>query len=286
MKFLYPPSSSVFATILILTITISTTTAQGDDDQDPYYSDCSRQQIECGDSTFGFPFWGNNRPRFCGLPEFNLTCADDRTPTISIAGLTYQILKINSDSQILTLLQTDYAGDLCPADPQNVTDVDNLFDFTDDNEFLSLYYGCSSPATLGLQLPRGLDSFNCPSSQSVGGYFQLTESAYGEAIRNWLGLCSNRVRVPVNRTGVGLLEREPTVARLTATIEQGFGMRWTANDSLCATCRTSGGQCGFNETTRSFTCYCVDQPYGEACVPPATAPTAAERGTLSLTYFF
>ncbi|CAN0914719.1 G-type lectin S-receptor-like serine/threonine-protein kinase At4g03230 [Linum grandiflorum] len=276
MIFRYPASSSSFACILIFSVAIAISTSSGQDDEDSRYLDCN-QQIECGNWSFGFPFWGTSRPNFCGLPEFNLICDDNRFPTISISGLTYRILDINNSSQILTLLQTDYARDLCPTHPQNVTEVDNLFDFTDDTQFLNLYYDCTPPAAFGLQLPDSLESVVCLSNPSRWGYFVRTESivgGYRSTIRSWLGQCSNRVRVPVNGTAVGSLEKDPMPARLTETIDQGFGMRWTANDSLCASCRTSGGQCGFSDTTRSFACFRVDQPYGEEGVPPATTPTA------------
>ncbi|CAN1227646.1 LEAF RUST 10 DISEASE-RESISTANCE LOCUS RECEPTOR-LIKE PROTEIN KINASE-like 2.7 [Linum perenne] len=268
----YPAFSSlIFICILIFSISITISTTSAQDYEDQRYLDCSTE-IECGALRFGFPFSGSNRPSYCGLPEFNLTC-NNRIPTISIADLTYRILEVDNNSRILTLLQDDYARSLCPAAPRNATEVPNLFEFSADTQLLTLYYGCES-LTGGFPRPPTLGSFTCPSQ--LDDYFVPTDSAleaYESPIRMWLGGCRNRVRVPVNQTAVGSLEREPTAAKLTETINDGFGMRWPAgNDTLCATCRVSGGQCGFNDTTRSFTCFCFDQPYGEEC--PTAGPTA------------
>ncbi|CAN0900655.1 Cysteine-rich receptor-like protein kinase 10 [Linum grandiflorum] len=113
----------------------------------------------------------------------------------------------------------------------------------------------------GTQLPSGI--FSC--SNGTGYNFLTTEelfNGYQGAVRRLLGSCRRLVRVPVNRTALASLQKDPTADDLKEVIGQGFGMRWTAKYSLCVDCRDSGGECGFRS---EFTCFCSDQPYDTKC---------------------
>ena len=51
--------------------------------------DCGRIKI------ISYPFLGGDRPDYCGLPEFKLTCHDNEYPIISFEELDFRVLNIN-----------------------------------------------------------------------------------------------------------------------------------------------------------------------------------------------
>ncbi|CAI0468108.1 unnamed protein product [Linum tenue] len=242
---------------LIITISTSSVSSQDDDDQGQRFQDCARL-FECGDIQAAYPFWGGGRPSYCGLSDLNLTCnATTQITTITILDLTYQVLRVDDFSRILTLVRADNRADLCPAEPLiNTTTIESsLLSLAPDTQLVTLYYGCS-PLGNGVQAPASLGRFNCGRDNSSQDYFVTSEGlagSYDAAVRTLLGSCGARVTVPANRTAVAGLESSPTAERLEAAIGQGFGARWAANDTLCATCRDSGGQCG--SVGGSFTCW-------------------------------
>ncbi|CAL5370850.1 unnamed protein product [Camellia sinensis] len=52
---------------------------------------------------------------------------------------------------------------------------------------------------------------------------------------------------------------------LKAALDGGFGLQWSANSDLCSQCVTSGGQCGYESGSSSFTCFCSDKAYASSC---------------------
>jgi hypothetical protein len=90
---------------------------------------------------------------------------------------------------------------------------------------------------------------------------------------SYLTTCNNSVKVPALQSAVMPILANPTVAQLLGAINQGFEVVWSANDSLCDTCKSSGGQCGYNQTTTAFTCYCADQPQDFECSASPQAPS-------------
>jgi hypothetical protein len=58
---------------------------------DERYVSCSNS-LDCGNiKGVGYPFWGSNRPDYCGYPELKLDCSD-QDPEITIEKLTYKFL--------------------------------------------------------------------------------------------------------------------------------------------------------------------------------------------------
>jgi hypothetical protein len=109
------------------------------------------------------------------------------------------------------------------------------------------------------------------------GYFitvNLSDlSRTASSLISYLTTCNNSVQVPALQSAIEPILVSPTVAQLLGAINQGFELAWSANDSLCDTCKSSGGLCGYNQTTTAFTCYCADQPQDFDCSASPQAPS-------------
>lgn len=251
-------------TIIIISIPISLC------EPDERYLSCSKS-FECGNiQNITYPFWGVNRPQYCGYPGFHLDCSGD-APVIKISEVAYQVLEIKSMSRV-HLISTEYTDNICSIPPVNSTFDSDRFSYASNTKNIMLYYGCPTiPSqflpTLGLSY-----QFSCNISRTdmVGYYLtrNLSMSATGSFAANissYLESCNHSVLIPAYESAVRSIESHPTAANLTNALHRGFWLQWTANDSLCNKCKFSGGQCGYNTDTSKFTCYCQDQPYATTC---------------------
>ncbi|KDP33001.1 hypothetical protein JCGZ_13032 [Jatropha curcas] len=233
---------------------------------DERYQNCSGT-FDCGNITgISYPFWGSARPNYCGQPDFWLDCTEE-TAVITITNLTYQVLDIYSESRTLKVARTDYIGGICPNLLHNTTLNSASFNYSSGIRNITLYYDCPARST-AITTPQGFSSqFTCTVNDSDSNGFYVTRrlSGYDNAIISFLVSCKNHVTVPATESAVLPIEISPTEENLIAALEEGFGLQWTANDSTCATCKLSGGICGYNYTTSSFACYCSDQAQPFSC---------------------
>ncbi|CAL5334958.1 unnamed protein product [Camellia sinensis] len=78
--------------------------------------------------------------------------------------------------------------------------------------------------------------------------------------------CFSSVIVPVFQSAAQALEgNSSSSTSLKAALDGGFGLQWSANSDLCSQCVTSGGQCGYESGSSSFTCFCSDKAYASSC---------------------
>ena len=80
-----------------------------------------------------------------------------------------------------------------------------------------------------------------------------------------LGACKSRVVVPILESEAEVLETNSTVENLKAALENGFGVEWEANNSLCDECQNSGGHCGYDPISSEFACHCSDRSFPSTC---------------------
>ncbi|XWS36919.1 hypothetical protein CRYUN_Cryun20dG0126500 [Craigia yunnanensis] len=245
-------------------------------------SSCSERFHFRDIQNIGYPFWGLDRPESCGHPAFRLNCIED-FPEITLMSATYRVLNINNRSQILEVARIDYSENICPTNLINSTFNSNLFQYNRDTRDIRLYYDCQ-PFT-GLEnltsITAGISSqFDCIINQTnIIGYYvtrNITETSFGGLvtfISNSLGSCNNSVIIPVLNSEVQSLEENQNSDILIEALSVGFELQWSAYDSLCDTCISSGGQCGHNLTSGEFICYCLEGPYPDDC--PSSLPGAS-----------
>ncbi|KAI6691538.1 hypothetical protein NL676_028366 [Syzygium grande] len=241
----------IIATTLIL---IRASTARGADD--PSYSNCS-STIQCGDlQNVSYPFWGLNRAFYCGLPNFELTCQDDNTTLLNISNQTYRVLRFNGTSQTMTVARNDFWSTICPATFINTTqEITSSFNYTSDTvaSNLTLYYGCQ----IGSMTPN---QFNCTiNGRNVISYFITTTS-----ITSLFEGCNTSVVLPANQSAIQAIESNLTSTTVVSAIDEGFGLQWTVAEQ-CSGCLASGGQCGRDNSSGVFTCYCQDKSSSSTC---------------------
>ncbi|KAJ6738611.1 hypothetical protein OIU74_003552 [Salix koriyanagi] len=231
------------------------------------YLNC-RNLFDCGNIMgIGYPFSGSNRPDYCGYPGFELNCSN-QDPEITIIQSTYRVLGINKQSRTLNVARTDYTENLCPTLLFNTTLNPNLLSYTKDAHNITIYYGCPTQASPTSHL---LTQFPCSiNTTEMTSYFTAT------TVFSFLESCANSVIVPVRESAYEQIMKNETVAKLLGAIGQGFGLEWKANDTLCDTCNSSGGQCGYNQTTKAFACYCADQPRDFNCLPSPPSQSTKE----------
>ncbi|KAK3425979.1 hypothetical protein EUGRSUZ_F02517 [Eucalyptus grandis] len=223
-------------------------TTHGADDAS--YLSCN-STIQCGIlQNASYPFWGSNRPSYCGLPNFELTCQDNTTPLLNISNQIFR--------------------PLIPIPPSS------SFSYTSDTvaSNLTLYYGCEA-STSQIVSTIIKSQFNCTiNNNNDTGYFitkKVSDIPYADptTIATYFGGCTTSVVLPAYQSAIQEIESNPTSATVESAIDEGFGLQWTV-DNQCTLCLASGGQCGRDNSSGDFTCYCKDKSYSSTC--SAAAP--------------
>ncbi|XP_050152334.1 LEAF RUST 10 DISEASE-RESISTANCE LOCUS RECEPTOR-LIKE PROTEIN KINASE-like 2.4 isoform X2 [Malus sylvestris] len=218
------------------------------------YSIC-KEAISCGGiGDISYPFWGVNRPNFCGQPGFELRCLDD-VPVINMSNISYRILEMNSSSpRTIKVARQDYWKTLCPSSFANTSINFSLFNYSSGLTNVTFYYGCD------VDVPRVYYSSQVCNVNN--GSDQVDT-----------GLCKVNVTVPVFSTAAIGIEVNPTT--LQDAIDGGFKLEIKIDNDQCNSCEGSGGRCGHNTTTGGFTCHCQDQASATICNSTSTEPSGS-----------
>ncbi|XP_047310280.1 LEAF RUST 10 DISEASE-RESISTANCE LOCUS RECEPTOR-LIKE PROTEIN KINASE-like 1.4 [Impatiens glandulifera] len=235
----------------------------------------------CGNITdIGYPFRSSTQPESCGYPGLLLTCQDNNFTTIKINNLSFRVLNINPDTQIMKIARTDIMNSSCPLEMINTTLDTSLFQFLPgiNNMNLTFLYNC-------LDLPP------FPGIKPVSGCQISTYDVYVMPGTIDQGSCENSVIVPVS--GVGFMDDNSTLDA-GQVLRNGFQIKWTVDTAICGNCTKSNGRCGQDPVENNKTiCYCPDPPFysDSSCVvagrdtsppegtPPAPAPPPPQLGS-------
>eukprot|EP00257_Ricinus_communis_P026733 XP_025014147.1 LEAF RUST 10 DISEASE-RESISTANCE LOCUS RECEPTOR-LIKE PROTEIN KINASE-like 1.2 isoform X1 [Ricinus communis] len=248
------PSSILSLRIILLSISFSPTYVYSVDDYEPY-SNCT--PFSCGNmSSISYPFWGNGQPDYCGLPGFRIDC-EEGISILDIMSLKYHVIDIDPESQILRIARADLLDKICPVQYLN-TDLNiTLFNYTSNDENGTLLYNCDLSES---QLPN---EFVCPINDIPREAYLTSPSIFK---RDFASGCNISILVPVlGRAVMRLLRAELTVLQV---LNEGFEIRWLADQIKCRECLRSSGRCGYNMTTNQFSCFCPDQAYAGTCPGP------------------
>ena len=251
--------------LMIVTITLIHFPTSFLADNDPYLT--CEAPFNCSNfSNLSYPFWGSNRPNYCGHPSFQLDCSSN-VPQINITTMNYRVLEINNSSQTLKVARTDYLDTICPAAFVNTTIDNNLFSYiTSSDTNLTLYYNCRLPL---VGLPNlVLFQFNCSINNTNFINYYTQSSQTFSAISVLIEACNYWVNVPVLQSAVPTALTYDTVI---AAIDSGFMLGWDANNSQCDTCLEAGGLCGSDPTTSTFACHCTNGTFASGCSTESTS---------------
>nr|GME05251.1 LEAF RUST 10 DISEASE-RESISTANCE LOCUS RECEPTOR-LIKE PROTEIN KINASE-like 2.1 [Ipomoea batatas]GME19364.1 LEAF RUST 10 DISEASE-RESISTANCE LOCUS RECEPTOR-LIKE PROTEIN KINASE-like 2.1 [Ipomoea batatas] len=138
-------SINSFLSIIITLILIQapTTFCENNGTSPGEYITCGKP-FNCANAEgIGYPFWGGNRPAFCGHPGFELNCRND-FPEISIQSVQYRIFNISNHAQTANIARNDLLNNICPLHLQNASLDFNLFNYVPSGYHnITLFYGCT-----------------------------------------------------------------------------------------------------------------------------------------------
>ncbi|KAG6743139.1 hypothetical protein POTOM_054085 [Populus tomentosa] len=215
--------------VLVLLLFIQVPSSSSNDD---LFTACSKQ-FECGGVSAGFPFWGNDRSRACGVPELELRCENNDIAKMNISQVAYRVLEINPEMGTLRIAREDSIAGFCPPQFMNSTFNPNVFESdTGGYTNLTIFYGCKNATTIS----AGTIPFTCKINEvnDQGGYIQLEGD-------NGPGECNRSVLVP------GSVTYWPPILNLQALeedLKKGFEVTWKVDREACWDCIGSLGVCG------------------------------------------
>ncbi|XP_065623244.1 LEAF RUST 10 DISEASE-RESISTANCE LOCUS RECEPTOR-LIKE PROTEIN KINASE-like 2.1 isoform X2 [Quercus suber] len=272
------PAITLSLMIIAITLIHCPTSLRAEDEQ---YLNCSAPLNCSGFTDLSYPFWGLNRPEYCGHPSFQLDCSND-APQINISNINYRVLEVNKTLQTLRLARTDYWQKICPSVLVNTTIDFTLFSYTPSDANLTLYYQCPVPLVpITSLISTSVLQFNC-TINNTNFFNYYSPNIYSpdlSSISNSIGACSYWVIVPI-------LPQTPVIATtqdaVTAAIDGGFMLTWNARNPQCETCVGAGGLCGSDPSTNAFACHCQQGTFVSGCDGPfsSSSITAAVLGTI------
>jgi archaellin len=174
------------------------------------YLNCSAPFDCAGIEGLNYPFWGSNRPNYCGHPAFELNCRED-APLIKITNSSYRILEVNNVSRTLKVIKQDSGSSaVCRSTGFNNIAINfTFFDYDSATTNLTLYYNCSNSFPFLPHTTRFECSVDRTYTYSTNNY--CLNSTIANLHSNSLeGLCKFNVTVPIlqsaAQTGSNLTE--------------------------------------------------------------------------------
>jgi hypothetical protein len=132
------------SSILFTIIFFSTTLPQSISQKNDTFSTCNQSYFTCGtDTNVSFPFWGNNRPNFCGKNEFKLTCMNNSQNTsMQIGSQNFNVLNINQNASTMKIVRTNLVNDICSSNFTNTSLNGSPFTLLPNVKNLTIFYDC------------------------------------------------------------------------------------------------------------------------------------------------
>ncbi|KAF8037742.1 hypothetical protein BT93_B0548 [Corymbia citriodora subsp. variegata] len=258
-----PSSTSRSILIFVLVVLIIPQVLLCEGDNDVQYTACSHS-FNCGTITnVSYPFWGGNRPQFCGLEGFKLECHEDEYPILEYQEQKYGVLKIDQHLRTMTIVRVDLMDNTCLHEFRNTSMMDStLFHMTPAVRNLSIFFGC-------LGTPKNISNeFECLYNDSRKSAFFMDDIFLEREIQFDITSCVISINVPVLQSALYDIARGISLQK---ALNKGFNVQYS-DQPECPACTSSGGLCGSNSSSSSssFTCYCCDKPYARTCNHPGT----------------
>ncbi|XP_020105293.1 LEAF RUST 10 DISEASE-RESISTANCE LOCUS RECEPTOR-LIKE PROTEIN KINASE-like 2.1 isoform X2 [Ananas comosus] len=255
---------SLFLLLVVLSfLSLLTSTFGSSADDASSAANCSSSST-CGGVEISYPFWRSDGPPsfsavHCGYPGFGIACEEDKQqPILQIgSGHSYKVTNIDYANRTINLTDMDVilaTPDTigCPRSLHNFTfssDVASSLNYTGADANLTFFFGCPDPAGLQPDFPHNV--IPCLGYEGNSTFvFRSDDVPYNFTF--WSGTCEDVVVAPV------LLDILATY-NFSEALNYGFQLAWMAGAAEgCGECESSGGRCGFNQTSASPLCFCPD----------------------------
>ncbi|XP_010252909.1 PREDICTED: LEAF RUST 10 DISEASE-RESISTANCE LOCUS RECEPTOR-LIKE PROTEIN KINASE-like 2.7 [Nelumbo nucifera] len=262
--------------ILLLSLDLPLSRCEYVVDYSRYFDDCSQLSFNCGNiQNIRYPFWGDERPDYCGLPGFKLHCDADHhlTTTIEINSVTYKVSSMDYKNQNLKVAQADLLDSICQKKQKSINTTSLILppSSPSSERYMALFYGCSPSPSSGVMDGATKVSVSCPSNGDPAEVYYVLDDSF--AYENLASKCQegNSVIVPI--PSIAKAEIEKNSSRFGEIISQDVDLRWSSSiDVGCSGCLSYKGQCGWNWELNTSTCFCEFETYEGRCAPPHAAP--------------
>lgn len=252
-----------FLTSMLALVFFSTTLPQSHSQKNDSYSTCSKS-FSCGTliTNVSYPFWGGNRPQFCGGHGFKLTCMHNQNTSIQVGSQKFNVININQTASTMRVVRTDLVYDSCSSNFTNTSLSGSPFSFLPTVQNVTIFYECPSWGSI-----VGNSTFTCRNDSNKHAFYVVNGTEQVQQFSAGLQNCGVRIQVQVSK-GV-VWDAESGVDTLKKALDQGFDVKYDAGwSSQCSVCRESGGTCGTNEKQNGsahFSCYCPSGTHDAAC---------------------
>ncbi|CAL5445210.1 unnamed protein product [Camellia sinensis] len=267
MPLLSMPPLCVNFLITIFLFIVSSPTSNGADNEN--YTTCHEKEYDCGEQIkgIGYPFWGEDRPQYCGVQGFELTCVSNENTTIVIEKQAFHVLHINQSAYSMTIARTDLWNNICLPNFSSTTLNWNHFDYDPYHVVnITLFYDCPPNPTASSDYIKNKSHFQCPvvAGGQSSNFIFFVEEPYNSHFPEWE--CKSRIKVPVLPEVLGAFWGDDTMT-VEELVKQGFGADYHEMDKFqhCKACNDSGGECGTDTTTNQAICFCHNGPQPQIC---------------------
>nr|GEX15921.1 leaf rust 10 disease-resistance locus receptor-like protein kinase-like 1.2 isoform X1 [Tanacetum cinerariifolium] len=223
------------------------------------FIDCSTKLYSCGPTIrwIGYPFWGQDRPSYCGLNEFHLACVDNAVTTLTVNNTTFRVLSIDQNNTKITLASNDIWGQGLKPNAcllrQHESINNTTFEYTvfsyipEEFLFLGVYLSCLEDNDDLIPVKNRL---NC--SEDENGRMSFVDDETNSLV------CNSKIRVPVLRTLFDEFNNRETMPA-EEILAQGFPMEYRVDGvGTCTRCESSGGTCWSSLNSSVPSCLCPD----------------------------
>lgn len=236
---------------LILVIIQSCYSANGDK-----FSNCSLL-YNCGSlQGLGYPFWGGDRPDYCGRQDFRLDCMDGQYTAIWLDNMIYRVLGVDPSVPKMTIARNDIWNGIC-SDKSSYYRNSTLSNFNLNSartvRTLHIFYNCTSEVISKVQVQSNV---TCSINGVRSGVI------FADEFVSDIEGCSMSLVVPIQLAAYSdLWDGKITLEK---ALNQGFDVEYNAALAACTSCEASGGKCGSN-SNYEFICICQDQSFPMLC---------------------
>ena len=221
------------------------------------YRVCSAN-LSCGTiQNIGYPFWGGNRPQFCGHHEFQLLCpsSSDEYASIDIGMPEWgKVLNISTSApkMVIALERFLIPHPVCHDTLKHtMLTLTKPFRLSSNYCNISLFYSC--PSSVLKNQYKSYATYACLYNNGTNGsvFHFLKRSGSNEST---VKLCTLKFTVPV--LGRNFHELNHGNATLLSVLQKGF--EYELNFTSCSACLNSGGHCGSSShgSASEFVCHC------------------------------
>ncbi|KAH7516485.1 hypothetical protein FEM48_Zijuj10G0140100 [Ziziphus jujuba var. spinosa] len=163
--------------------------------------------------------------------------------------------KISYENQSLRLVDVEVVDATCYAPSHYFAFDGGPMYFSSTHANLQFFYGCNESFSLSFEKKL----IPCKSNATYVSYVALVvkdkELSYGEG-------CERQVGVPIDLEG-GFSNQTIKTVDYPQLLKKGFTLRWYG-DGCSNSCKTSGGQCGFED--ERTVCFCPDGTHSTNCI--------------------